>query len=65
MTMTYRIISPRIGVPGDIYEPTDDTNIAALIDGGFIEQTGTTKGAKSARKDNSNEAPDAHHNIEE
>ena len=63
--MAYRIISPRVGVPGAIWEPTEGVNVEALIDGGFIEETSHPKGAKSARKDTSNEAPDAHHNIEE
>ena len=62
--MAYRIISPRIGAPGDVYEPAEGVNVEALIDGGFIEETSHPKGAKSARKDTSNEAPDAHQNIE-
>lgn len=63
--MAYRIISPRVGVPGAIWEPTEGVNVEALIAGAFIEQTSPSKGAKSARKDTSTEAPDAHQNIEE
>lgn len=63
--MAYRIISPRVGEPGAIYEPSEGTNVDALIAGGFIEQTSPAKGAKSARKETSNAAPDAHQNIEE
>ena len=63
--MAYRIISPRVGVPGAIWEPTEGVNVEALIAGAFIEQTSPAKPGKSARKDTSNAAPDAHHNIEE
>jgi hypothetical protein len=64
MTMAYRIISTRIGVPGEIWEPSEDVNIDALIDGGFVEKV-SAPAPKSATKDNSNAAPDAHQNIEE
>ena len=63
--MAYRIISPRVGVPGAIWEPTEGVNVEALIAGAFIEQTSPAKGDKSARKEPINEAPDAHQNIEE
>ena len=63
--MAYRIISPRVGVPGAIWEPIEGVNVEALIAGAFIEQTSPAKGEKSARKDTSNAAPDAHQNIEE
>jgi hypothetical protein len=52
----YTIISSRIGTPGDKFEPSDDTNIEALIEGGFIKSDKTT--AKSAIT-NTNKAPDA------
>lgn len=35
--MKYRIVSPRIGTPGDIYEPEMWVNTRALLDAGFIE----------------------------
>lgn len=35
--MQYRIISPRVGTPGDIYQPEVWVNIGVLIEAGFIE----------------------------
>jgi hypothetical protein len=44
----YTIISPRIGTPGDKFVPTENTNIQALLDGGFIKSDKTaTKSAKT------------------
>jgi hypothetical protein len=47
--MKYEIVSPRIGCPGDTYEPVDGVNVDALVAGGFIIQSPTTapKGAKT------------------
>ena len=59
--MTYRIISPRVGVPGEEYVPSDDTNVDALIAGGFIESTGKTS-SKSARTTSETTVPDADNN---
>ena len=33
----YKIISPRVGTPGDTFTPVEGTNIEALLAGGFIE----------------------------
>lgn len=33
----YKIISPRVGTPGDKYEPVEGVNVEALLAGGFIE----------------------------
>jgi len=33
---TYKIVSPRIGKPGDPYTPEDGVNVEALVAGGFI-----------------------------
>jgi hypothetical protein len=35
--MTWRIVSPRLGTPGDAFEPRPGVNIFALLEGGFIE----------------------------
>jgi hypothetical protein len=35
--MKYRILSPRVGTPGEIYEPPVWVNLGLLLDGGFIE----------------------------
>ena len=44
----YTIISPRIGTPGDKFVPSEETNIEALIDGGFIKSDKSpTKSAKT------------------
>ena len=42
----YIIVSPRIGTPGDPYEPHDGVNIDALIEGGLIS---TDKPKKSSK----------------
>jgi len=34
--MKYRIVSPRVGTPGEIYEPEVWVNIGVLLSGGFI-----------------------------
>jgi hypothetical protein len=47
--MKYEIVSPRIGTPGDNYEPANGVNVDALLAGGFIIQSPTKapKGAKT------------------
>ena len=47
--MKYEIVSPRIGTPGETYEPVDGVNIDALLLGGFVIQSPTKapKGAKT------------------
>ena len=35
--MKYRIISPRVGTPGEIWEPPVQINIGILLANGFIE----------------------------
>ena len=42
----YVIVSPRIGTPGDPYEPHYGVNIDALIEGGLIS---TDKPKKSSK----------------
>jgi len=42
----YVIVSPRLGTPGDKFEPTDGINVQALIDGGLIS---TDKPKKSSK----------------
>jgi len=34
--MIYQIVSPRLGTPGDIYEPEAGVNVEALLKHGFI-----------------------------
>ena len=48
--MTYRIVSPRIGTHGDIYEPEAGVNVEALLAGGFIVATVSTETAPKRRK---------------
>lgn len=38
--MPYKIVSPRVGMPGDEYKPQDGDNVEALLSGGFIVETG-------------------------
>ena len=42
----YIIVSPRIGTPGDVYEPYDGINVDALLDAGLIS---TDKPKKSSK----------------
>ena len=46
--MTYRIVSPRIGTPGDIYKPEAGVNVEAVLVHGFIvEDKAPPKSAKT------------------
>lgn len=49
--MPYKIVSPRVGMPGDEYKPKDSDNIAALLDGGFIVETTTKPKTAKAEPD--------------
>jgi hypothetical protein len=42
----YIIISPRIGTPGDVYEPQEGINVDALIEAGLVS---TDKPKKSSK----------------
>lgn len=59
--MTYKIISPRVGTPGDEYDAesaeANGINIAALVEGGFIEQS-TNDTAKPAKTNSKNTPKD-------
>jgi hypothetical protein len=59
--MAYVIISPRVGVPGAEFDAeaaeANGINIAALVDGGFIEQS-TNDTAKPAKTNNKNTPKD-------
>ena len=50
--MAYKIVSPRVGTPGDTYHPKPGVNVQALVDHGFIVETKTTapKGGKVTSK---------------
>jgi len=45
--MTYKIVSPRVGTPGDEFVPGEGVNIEALIAGGFVVDTAAEKSAKT------------------
>ena len=59
--MAYIIISPRVGVPGVEFDAAgaeaNGINIAALVEGGFIEQS-TNETAKPAKTNNKNTPKD-------
>ena len=42
-----KIISPRVGVPGDEFIPPEFTNLQALLDYGFVVDTDAKKSAKT------------------
>ncbi len=53
--MTYRIISPRVGTPGELWQPPDGINVSMLLAHGFIEavddaQTDKTPDAPKPKK---------------
>jgi hypothetical protein len=43
----YKIVSPRVGVPGEVFVPEEGVNLEALIAHGFVGDTATTKSAKT------------------
>ena len=47
----YVILSERLGTVGAKFHPADGINIDALLAGGFIGLSSTTKAAKSAKTD--------------
>ena len=50
----YVIVSPRIGTPGDPYEPQDGINVDALVEAGLISTDKATKSSK-VKKDQTEE----------
>jgi hypothetical protein len=42
----YIIVSPRIGTPGDVYEPQEGINVDALVEAGLVS---TDKPKKSSK----------------
>ena len=44
----YKIVSPRVGTPGDIYKPVEGVNVEALLEHGFIVKAKP----KTAKTDN-------------
>jgi hypothetical protein len=34
--MTYIVVSPRVGTPGDVFNPASDADAQRLLAGGFI-----------------------------
>lgn len=42
-----KIVSPRVGVPGEVFVPEEGVNIEALIAGGFVVDTAAKKSAKT------------------
>ena len=54
----YEIISSRVGTPGDTFTPDDETNVQALLDGGFIKEKNPTNNTKSVKVNLSQQVPD-------
>ena len=46
----YKIISSRIGVPGDEFIPPAGVSVQALLDGGFIIEVGAQNPTPKPRK---------------
>jgi hypothetical protein len=49
--MAYKINSPRLGDLGSPFVPDENTNVEALLEGGFI--VSTSKSAKNAKTEES------------
>lgn len=47
----YKIVSPRIGTPGDTYTPVEGVNVEALLEHGFIIEASKSK-PKTDKTDN-------------
>lgn len=47
--MKYRIISPRVGTPGDLWEPPVQINVGILLKHGFIEAVDNAKTANAPK----------------
>ena len=45
--MSYKIVSPRVGTPGEVFVPGEGVNIEALLAGGFVVDTAAKKSAKT------------------
>jgi len=43
----YKIVSPRLGTPGEVFVPEEGINLEALIAGGFVVDTAAKKSAKT------------------
>ena len=60
--MPYKILSPRLGVPGDEWLPVEGVNVEALLEHGFIIEIGkiqkpaASNGGKVKPKKESNDA---------
>jgi len=55
LDMTYVIASARLGTIGDNFIVTDDLNIEALIEGGFIKSTSKSTKSDKPTKDTNEE----------
>jgi hypothetical protein len=59
--MSYKIISPRLGTPGDEYDAdgaaANGINVQALVDGGLIQES-TNETPKPAKTNSKNSAKD-------
>lgn len=51
--MSYLIVSPRLGTPGDPFEPADNVNVTALLKFGFIVEVSTPKPKPAPKVKNS------------
>ena len=60
--MPYKILSPRLGTPGDEWQPVEGVNVEALLKHGFLVEIGkiqkpaASSGGKVKPKKESNDA---------
>ena len=52
----YVIVSPRLGTPGDPFEPVEGINVDALLEAGFIAHAdGSERGKKKTKNSSTQE----------
>jgi len=46
----YVVVSPRVGTPGEPFEPAEGVNVQALLDAGFIAEKNAPKRARTEQE---------------
>jgi len=54
----YTVLSARVGIVGEPFNPPDGCNIEALLNGGFIGKKDNKTSTKSVKVNNSQQVPD-------
>jgi len=46
----YVVVSPRVGTPGEPFQPAEGVNVQALLDAGFIAEKNPSKRARTEQE---------------